>query len=159
MFKINKKRGLLVALLSLVVASAAFAYWTTSGSGTGTGSVASNNGTVTVNGTLDHSLVPGGSSIVTLAYTNGGSSDLKIGAITGTVTVDKPHADAGCDATWFSFAGPTSAQQIAANATADTTHYANGTASMTNETSTNQDACKGASLSIALTAAAATAGS
>jgi hypothetical protein len=156
---IKSRRALVLGVVAaLGIAAAAFAYWTTSGSGTGTGSVGTASPR-TVTGTIDNALVPGGSSSVTLTANRDANSSYKIGAITGAVSVDSAHATAGCLAGDFSFTGPSALQTVdAQSGTNGTTQTLTpGSISMTNS-SANQDACKGAALSIALNAAAPAAG-
>jgi hypothetical protein len=160
MSRIMKSRRALVlgVVAALGIAAAAFAYWTTSGSGTGTGSVGADTAR-SVNGTIDNALVPGGSSSVTLTADRDANTTYKIGAVTGTVSVDAASAAAGCKAADFHFSGPSALETVAAqdglNGTTQT--LTAGSISMDNTTA-NQDACKSASLTIALHAAAPTAG-
>jgi hypothetical protein len=157
---IKSRRALVLGVVAaLGIAAAAFAYWTTSGSGTGTGSV----GTATarsVNGTIDNALVPGATSSVTLTADRDAHTTYKIGAITGTVSVDPTSAANGCLAGDFHFTGPSALETVAAqdNTNGTTQTLTAGSIKMDN-TSSNQDACKSAALSIDLQAAAATAGS
>jgi hypothetical protein len=161
MSRILKSRRALVlgVVAALGIAAAAFAYWTTSGSGTGNGSVGT-AASVTVNGTIDNALVPGGSSSVTLKADRDAHTTYKIGAITGTVSVDSTSAAAGCSAGDFHFTGPSDPETVDAqdNTNGTTQTLAPGLVKMDNTTS-NQDACKNAKLSIDLKAAAATTGS
>jgi D-serine deaminase-like pyridoxal phosphate-dependent protein len=150
---IKSRRALVLGVVAaLGIAAAAFAYWTTSGSGSGTGLVGSDVAR-TVNGTIDNALAPGGQSSVTLTANRDINTSYKIGAITGSVSVDSAHS--GCQASDFAFTGPTTVQTVPAGSGTQT--LAPGSISMTNSSS-NQDACKGATLSITLAAAAPAAG-
>jgi hypothetical protein len=152
MSRILKSRRALVlgVVAALGIAAAAFAYWTTSGGGSGSGSVGT-AAAASVHGTITSALVPGGSSSVTLTADKDAHTTYKIGAITGTVSVDKTHADAGCAAADFAFVGPTADETVTAGTGTQT--LTAGSVSMDN-TSANQDACKGADLTLTLTVAA-----
>jgi hypothetical protein len=148
---LRKKRNLAVlgTVAVLAIAGAAFAFWTTTGSGEGSGSVATSNGTLTLHGTITEALTPGGSSAVTYTADNASSSSLSVGTVHAVVSIDKSHAEEGCKATDFTINDTVENQVIAAKAEGvKLTH--DGTISMTNS-SENQDACKGATISLALT--------
>jgi hypothetical protein len=129
----NKKRTVLVlgAVAVLAVAGVAVAYWTTSGSGSGSGAVASSNGAITLHGAISGELAPGGSAPVSFTADNANSSSEQVGTIHAVVSIDEAHANAGCEASDFTLAD-------------------GGTISMA-DTAANQDACKGATISLALT--------
>jgi hypothetical protein len=144
----RKKLVVTIAALAVAVGSvAAYAYWTTSGSGSGSGSVAASNGTITLHGTVTSALAPGGSSPVTLTADNAGSTDLQVGTVhLVSVTPDAGHS--GCAVADFSMADVAETTVV--------THGASGQALPNNGTlayansANNQDACKGASLTLAL---------
>lgn len=145
-----KKRILVLGVVAvLAVAGIALAYWTTTGSGEGSGTVAASNGTLTLHGEISEALTPGGSSPVTFTADNGGSSSLQVGTIHAVVSIDEEHANNGCEASDFTIADTAENQVIAAHASG--VALANeGSISMA-DTSENQDACKGATISLALT--------
>jgi hypothetical protein len=149
--KLLKKRTVLVlsAVAVLAVAGLAIAYWTTSGSGSGSGAVASSNGTLTLHGTISNELTPGGSSPVAFTADNSNSSSQQVGTVHAAVSIDTAHAEAGCEASDFTIADTPENQVIAANGKAVALSN-EGTISMT-DTNSNQDACKGATISLALT--------
>jgi hypothetical protein len=145
-----KKRvvvGLSVAMLA--VAGAAFAYWTTTGSGTGSGTVASSNGTLVLHGTIAPGLTPGGSEVVSYTADNTNTSSLQVGTVKAVVSIDEAHATAGCKASDFSVADTAENQTIPAS-TSGVALTNSGTIKMT-DSAENQDACKGATISLALT--------
>jgi len=148
--KLLKKRTALVlgAAAVLAVAGIAVAYWTTTGSGEGSGSVAASNGTLTLHGTITNALTPGGSSPVSYSADNAGSSSLRVGTVHAVVSIDEAHANAGCKASDFTISDVVENQVIAANGSEALAH--GGTISMA-DTAENQDACKGATISLALT--------
>jgi hypothetical protein len=145
----TKKRAIVVgAVAALAVAGAAIAFWTTSGSGSGSGSVASSNGTLVLHGTITSELTPGGSSPVAFTADNSNSSSLQVGTVHAVVSIDKSHAEAGCKASDFTIGDTVENQTIAAKSSGVALSN-EGSISMA-DTSENQDACKGASISLAL---------
>lgn len=147
---IKKRTALVLAAVAvLAVAGIAVAYWTTSGSGEGSGAVASSNGTLVLHGTITGELTPGGSSPVTFTADNANSSSEQVGTIHAVVSIDEQHAKAGCKASDFTIADTAEEQVIAAHSSGVALTHA-GSISMA-DTSENQDACKGATISLALT--------
>ena len=146
--KINKKRAALVAVLTLAVAGTAFAFWTTTGTGSGSGNVGNQSANVTLTGTVGSGLKPGGSTTLDISGYNTGSDPTTVETITpGAITVP-----AGCDASWFHVTGedPSSPVELPAGGSAGSqTAIKTATLSMDNA-ATNQNACKGASISVAL---------
>jgi hypothetical protein len=147
---LKKKRN--VAALSVVavlaLAGMAFAFWTTTGSGSGSGSVAASNGTLALHGTITSELTPGGSSAVTFKADNTNTSSEEVGTVSAVVSIDAEHATKGCKAADFTIADTIENQVIAAEKSGVALAH-NGSISMT-ETGENQDACKGATISLAL---------
>jgi hypothetical protein len=147
---INRKRAVVLAAVAVVaLAGIAVAFWTTTGSGSGSGSVASSNGTLVLHGTITSQLTPGGSSPVTFTADNSNSSSLQVGTVHAVVSIDKEHAEAGCKASDFSIADTEENQTIPAKGS-EVALSNDGSISMT-DSAENQDACKGASISLALT--------
>jgi hypothetical protein len=148
---LKKKRN--VAALSVVavlaLAGMAFAFWTTTGSGSGSGSVATGNGTLTLHGTITSELTPGGSSAVTFKADNTNSSSEEVGTVHAVVSIDATHATAGCKASDFTI-GDTVEEQVIPAKTSGVALAHNGSIAMTDSTE-NQNACKGAEISLALT--------
>jgi hypothetical protein len=147
---LRKKRtlGVISAIAVLAVAGLAIAYWTTTGSGSGSGSVAAGNGTLTLHGTISSALTPGGNSAVAFTADNSGTSSLQVGTVHAVVSIEKEHAKEGCEASDFTIADTTENQVIAAGAEGAELAQA-GSIAMT-DTEANQDACKGASISLEL---------
>ncbi len=147
---LKKKR--MIALTSvvglLVVAGAAFAYFSSTGSGSATATVGTSSA-LTVNGTPAGSLYPGASTTVNFNAANPSSGHEYLATIhLSGVTVDSTHASAGCQSGWFTMPDVTANQDIPTGTTNSVT--STGTLSMTN-TSSNQDACQGATLSLSFT--------
>jgi hypothetical protein len=147
---LKKKRTMAVlgVVAALALAAAAIAYWTTTGSGSGSGSVASSNGSVTLNGTITGELTPGGSSAVKFTADNNGSSSLQVGTVHADVSIDDAHAKAGCEASDFTI-GDTAENQVIAAHSSGVALAKEGSISMA-DTEENQDACQGATISLAL---------
>ena len=139
------KRGLAafgVGVIVLAGAGAGFAYWTQGGTGGGSGTVGT-TGTITLTGSFDSAMLyPGGSVPVALTAANSGTSDVMVGTVSAVITTSV----AGCLPADFSMPAVTQNTSVAGGATAPLT---GGTLSMAN-TAVNQDACKGATVTLAL---------
>jgi hypothetical protein len=161
MFKFTKKR--MLTALSVVgviaIATAAFAYWTTSGSGSGSATAGSDAG-VTASGDPANGIYPGSSVAVTTTVTNSSSSQAQyVSNLHVAISIDSAHATAGCQASWFTYKADSQASGTDANprtvalntelaASANTT--VDGHVFMA-DTASNQDACKGATINLAYT--------
>lgn len=158
--KFTKKRMLsaLSVVSVLAIAVAAFAYWTTSGSGSGSATAGSDAG-VTVSGDPANGIYPGGDVAVTTTVTNSSSTQAQyVTNLHVAISIDATHAGNGCDASWFTYKADSEASgdsnphtvaldtEIAAGAD----HAVDGKVFMANTTS-NQDACKGATIDLAYT--------
>lgn len=146
--KLLKKRTALVlsAVAVLAVAGIAVAYWTTTGSGSGSGAVAGSNGALVLHGTINNALTPGSTSSVSFTADNAGSSSLQVGTVHAVVSIDEAHS--GCKASDFTIADTAENQVIPAKGSEALAHA--GSISMA-DTAANQDACQGATISLALT--------
>ena len=147
--KRSKKTWAILGIVAAIGLSAigAFAYWTTTGSGTGTADVATANGTLVLHASAPTDLFPGGSSNVTFTADNGGATNLYVGTIhLDSVTADAGHAS--CDTADFTMADVVSNTMVPA---ATTGHALAGTGTLVYaNTAVNQDACKGAELTLTL---------
>src|SRR5689334_9428063 len=115
-FSLKKKviAGVAVTALAVGVGSAAFAYFTASGSGTGGAATVGDSTSWTVDNfnTTGTDLYPGsGSQTVSYDVTNGSAGDQHLNNIAATISVDSASGDAkaangdiitGCKAIWFS---------------------------------------------------------
>ncbi len=142
-------KAVLIALVGVVVAGgAAFAYWTISGSGTGSASTSAPvpvvvNQTSTVSG-----LAPGsGTQTLSGTFDNPNSGPVYVTSVSATVTgTDKT----GCTASDYTIDGsaPVGTQVPAGTGVAS---WSGLTIAFNNKATTNQDACKGATVTITYT--------
>lgn len=137
--------------LAVVAASgAAFAYWTSNGSGNASATAESSVAGVTLASDAISGLVPGGSVTVPVTATNPnaktsvGVKTLTVGAVTSSVPACTLVAGATAEPT-----SPATEVVIAPGASAP---FGSVKVTMANS-EVNQDACKGATFTVALTAA------
>ena len=142
---------LAAAFVVVAGAAAAFAYWTNGGSGSGTATTAT-NAAVTVNQTSPISGMYPGQSAQTLSgdFTNPNSGPTYVAAVTATgYTIDAAHVTAGCTVAGGNYTlGGTATVGAEVPAGASQGAWSGLTIRM-NNLSTNQDACKGATVTIA----------
>jgi hypothetical protein len=145
-----------VAGLLILSGTAAYAYWTTTGSGTATGT-AGTTAAVTITGTVAGPIYPGGSFAVSFTATNPNATSVALGTVSATA-FDSDIA--GCDTlitdntfTDFSMAAVVENSTVAANAVAAALPT-NGSLVFGNSPTENQNACKGAVITITLSATA-----
>jgi hypothetical protein len=153
MNRLTKKKAVaaLAALGALAIAAGAYAYFSTTGSGTATATVGTSSALV-IKGTVTGNLYPGASSPVTLTVDNPSSGKQRV----GTISLEKITADAGhsscsvvttggsadftmADVVVNKVFGPGNGQAVTPG----------GTLTM-NDTGVSQDACQGATLTLAL---------
>jgi hypothetical protein len=148
-----------VAVAAAMAAVGAYAYWTAEGTGSGSATVGTDNGVTITEVTFSGLLYPGGEVDVSFKVNNLSPNtsvnvhkvitDMAMG--TNGITL---MSAAGCDADWFTYSGATLAASpgvvIAASGTHTVTAGNGGTLSMSNEATTNQDACKDATFTLNL---------
>lgn len=153
MFKLTKRRGVALGLiLTLALAGVAYAYWTANGSGTGSAS-AGDTVAVTANQTTVLTPMYPGDSPQTISgdFDNPNSGPVYITDVTVSIaSVTKAvGAPAGtCDATDFTLSGASMAVGAEVPAGNGEGAFTGATIQFNNKAS-NQDACKGASVSLA----------
>jgi len=146
----KRSRKILVALVAgvgtLAIASAAFAYFTTTGSGSVTGSTGTSSALV-IHGTVSASLYPGTSSTVSFTVDNSSSGHQYVTSIhLASITTDGTHS--GCNLADYTMNDVAAGQDVASgNGIAIT---ATGTLTMANA-AVSQDACKNAPLTLNFT--------
>ena len=158
MFKLTKRRGIALGLImTLAIAGGAFAYWTAGGSGTGGAAAAAGPSTLNANQTTVLTAMYPGDSAQTISgnFDNSNTGPIFVNSVTvGIASVTKAvGAPAGtCDATDFSLTGTTMAVGAAVPVGSGVGAFTGATIQFNNKPS-NQDACKGASVSLAYTIA------
>jgi hypothetical protein len=155
MLQFTKRRGLLLAgaALTLAVAGVALAFWTGGGSGSGSGSAANGVSGLTANQTTTLTAMYPGDSAQTISgdFDNPNTGPVHVSSVTVSIaSVTKAvGAPAGtCDATDFTLASPT--MNVGAEVPAGNGQSAfTGATIKFNNKASNQDACKGATVSLA----------
>ena len=153
----KKKRSaalLAAGVIGLATAGGAYAYWTSTGSGTGTATTAAGTANaLVVSGNVASAMFPGDSpQTVTATVKNSGSESYKLQGLKAYVTTGTTD----CDGTDYKLNGApaptTEATAVSITVTPiDLAPSATTTATFTmqfNNKTTNQDACKGAAVTI-----------
>jgi hypothetical protein len=126
--------------------TAAFAFWTATGTGSGTATTAAASIDLTVTQTAfaGTALVPGGIAQA-ISGTVGNTNTFAVPLSTFTATVGVDGAHSGCDAAWYSVTNLTAPASVPAGGSVAFT----GKVQLLDQPSINQDACKGAIISLA----------
>jgi hypothetical protein len=147
----KKKYGVLAGITAilLLIGGVAFAYWTSTGTGSDTGTTGTDTPfDISVTNTTDSTLTPGGpTDTYSYTITNNGSGDQKLEA-QPTITITNDQEGSGCDSAWYAVT-PTaiSLGDLAPGASATSSFDVQ----LTNLATTNQDACKGATVTATVT--------
>ena len=135
-------------IAALVVAGAAIAFWTSSGTGSGTATVGTSSGLPISAVTFGNTLYPGGKTPVSFTITNSSANTAitvaQVAADTSFGATGVTGLPGGCLAADFTFPTYTVNQSIPAGGTLNVTVPTAGGLAFAN-TAVNQDACKGAS--------------
>ena len=131
-------------VLALVLAAGAYAYWTSSGEGTGTVKASSGGATFEVSSTLVEGLYPGGSSAVTVKVKDVDASQNEF--LTKLEAEVEKTSVAECKKEWFEVT-PASQEPKVVVAHGETKEYTVNL-KMKEEAAVNQNACKGASITL-----------
>ncbi|WP_323097001.1 hypothetical protein [Intrasporangium sp. YIM S08009] len=145
-FQMKKKTAVILTsgVLTVAAAGGAVAYWSTTGDGTGTATNATANGTIVLHASFADGLTPGASETVSYTADNAGTSSLRVGTISAVVSTDK----SGCLASDFTIGNVVSNTTVPAKANG----FAVGSGTLAfADTDANQDACKGAKITLTLT--------
>jgi len=145
----KRSRAIVFGLVaSLVVAGAAIAFWTSSGTGQGTATVGTSSGLPISAVTFGNTLYPGGKSPVSFTITNSSANTAitvaQVAADTSFGATGVTGLPGGCLPADFTFPTFTVNQSIPAGGTLNLTVPTAGGLAFAN-TAVNQDACKGAS--------------
>jgi hypothetical protein len=145
--RFTRNRKIAVGVVSLVaVAGLAYGYWTGTGSGTGTGT-AGTSGTATITGTIASGVAPGENRAVSFTAANASGSPIQVSTVhVVSIAADSGHAS--CTTADLTMADVTENHQVPAGATVEPLPT-NGSLVYAN-TAVNQDACKGATLTLTL---------
>ena len=145
----KRSRAIVFGLVAaIVVAGAAIAFWTSSGTGQGTATVGTDSGLPISAVTFGNTLYPGGKSPVSFTITNSSANSAitvnQVAADTSFGTNGITGLPGGCLPADFTFPTFTVNQSIPASGTLNLTVPTAGGLAFAN-TAVNQDACKGAS--------------
>lgn len=146
---------LFTAVLILGIGGTAYAYWTAAGSGTGTATTGTSSAVTVVQTSTVSDLQPGGAAqTLTGTFNNPNTGPVYVDTVTASIdSVTKAvGAPAGtCDATDYTLANAT--MTVAAEVPAGNSQgsWTGATIAFNNKAATNQDACKGATVSLAYT--------
>jgi hypothetical protein len=167
MSKFGRKMTVAIGLVAtMALAGIALAYWTAGGTGSGDAFAGSDAGIDILDvafaddddADTSNSLYPDSSVDVTFDVENlSDATPVKIGDVVADesehvngVEITKAVGAVGdCEASWFTYSGATLEQEIAASGTLGVLAGDGGTLEMSNET-TNQDGCKGATITLHL---------
>ena len=151
---INKKRVVLAAIVTVALALAsgvAYAYWTSTGSGNGSMTAAASITGITVNQTGTLTAMFPGDAAQTLhgTFTNSTGSPVYVGHVNVSISkVEKPAGTlaVGCDATDFDLNGSAAVNAEVPVGSPSTMLWSGHTIQFKDKTTSNQDACKGATV-------------
>ena len=148
----SRARKVFAGTAALVVGGgAAFAYWTAGGSGTGTAATGTVSALTAVQTTTVSAMYPGDSAqTLSGTFTNPNSGPVYVSTITasiGSVTKASDAPTGTCAASDFTLANAT--MTVNAEVLADDSSTWTGATIKFNNKTTNQDACKGATVNLA----------
>lgn len=147
----RKKYGVIAAATAilLLVGGIAYAYWTSTGTGSADGTTGTDSPfDITVTNTTNQVLTPGGpKDTYSYTITNAGSGHQKLEA-QPTIAISNDQEGDGCDNAWYAVtATPIALDDLAPGAFATSSFDVQ----LTNLATTNQDACKGATVTATVT--------
>ncbi len=142
--------GLGLFLVFALAAGGAYAYWTNNGTGTGSASTASPAaGQLSASGNAISGLAPGvAAQALTGTITNNGTNSYTVTGLSAAITGVAGGAGPGCDATDYTLVQPSGVG--GALAAAASMPFSSGSIAFNNK-ATNQDDCKGATVTITYT--------
>ena len=131
------------AALVAVGGGAAYAYWSTTGSGNGSAAASAGTSPVAINVTVEQGVAPGGpAKTITYTATNPNTSSTPVTLADPVVTT----SNAECLPAWFSATAPAGTTTVDGKATG--TSLGTGTLTLNDDPAKNQDACKGATITV-----------
>ena len=144
------KRKKLIALLGAVgvvaITAFAIAYWTGSGEGSGTAQVG-DGGTIALTATVEAGIAPGTAEPVAFTAANETESPIQVGTV-HLVGIAADGENDACETADFTMADVTENHSVPAEATAEALPTEGSLVYA--DTGVNQDACKGATLTLTL---------
>ncbi|MFC8503366.1 hypothetical protein ACFUC1_13465 [Pedococcus sp. NPDC057267] len=153
MAHLNRRQRIAAGVTALVLVgsgTAAFAYWSSTGSGSGTGSTTAGDSNLSITGGVSTALYPGqAGQDFTATVTNNAANNAQVAGLTAYVTTDKT----GCDGSDFSInnstgaASPVTLNWMAVDLASGKSQDSVNTIQFVDK-ATNQDACKGATLTL-----------
>jgi hypothetical protein len=144
-FNIKKYRLVFgVVVVVLAMATAAFAYWTSSGEGSGTVKANYSSASFEVSSGLAENLYPGGSATVTVKVKDADANQNEY--LTKLEAEVKETSAAECKKEWFEVTAASQEPKVVV-AHGETKEYT-VSLKMKEEASVNQNACKGASVTL-----------
>ncbi|MDX6586696.1 MAG: hypothetical protein QOI31_1169 [Solirubrobacterales bacterium] len=146
MAMLKRRMITLGTIATLAIAALAYAYWTGTGTGSGTAVVA-DGGTVLVTGTVAPGTQPGTSSGVSFTAANATEAPIRITDV-HLVSIATDGAHSACDIDDLSMEDVTQNHDVPAGATSEA--LPNDGSLVYVNTAVNQDACKGATLTLTL---------
>lgn len=150
MFRLTRRRSIaLGVILSLAFAVTAYAYWTAGGSGTGSASTQASTTALTANqATVLTPMYPGDSAqTISGDFDNTNSGPIYVTSV--TVSIASVTAPGTCDASDFTLSGTTMAVGAEVPAGSGVGAFTGATIQFNDKPATNQDGCKGATVSLA----------
>ncbi|WP_285245572.1 hypothetical protein [Pseudarthrobacter sp. fls2-241-R2A-127] len=151
MRKMTKKNKIAAVAMSAALVAvgggAAYAYWSTTGGGNGSATASNTTTPVAINVTVDPGVNPGGpAKTITYTATNPNTSSTPVTLINPVVTTTVAAGVTGvCDPAWFKATVPAGPTTVLPGATTD---LGTGTLTLSDLPTTNQDACKGATITV-----------
>lgn len=144
--------GLGLFLVFALAAGGAYAYWTNTGSGTGTAATSNPaGGQLTVTATPITGIAPGVASKPLAGSINNpaaSTSDFHVSGLSASIAIDAAHVTAGCGVSDYTLVQPSGVTgDLAPGASLP---FSSGSIAFNNK-ATNQDFCKGATVTITYT--------
>ena len=149
---LTKKKILLVTAALMMVAGAAFAYWTNTGSGTGSATTGTNSPITIVQTGSSVTLQPGGaSSTLSGTFDNPNTSPVFVNQVTATLASVSGAGTSAAGCTTADYELETATITIGAEVSANDTTPWSGIKVRLKNTAFNQDDCKNATINLAYT--------
>lgn len=156
-FTRKKKIALVTAALVFGVGGTAFAYWTQAGEGTGTAGTGTTLAVEVQQTNTITDLYPGVAQALSGNFDNPNAGFTTVGAVTAEVTAATKAVGAPtgtCDRLWYTVTGTSNPLTQAVPAGNAQGNWSGLSVTLTNSETVNQNACKGATITITYAVAA-----